>query len=167
VLEVDGKQLAQLRTIIRYLSHEFKLYGKDKWEAAKLDEFMELQAEFNQEINYYYSAVFGCAGGAGTRVSYYRVKVLIPQFQEEMKQTKLIPALNKYLPLFEQILERAGSGFYTKNGPSVVDLWMAEIVDFMDRCDPEVIAEHPKILEQMKKVHALPELQVSNCLGHS
>jgi hypothetical protein len=67
VLEVDGKQLAQSRTILRYLSQELGLYGKDKWESWKLDELMELQAEFHQEIYHYYGTIFGYA--EGSRVS--------------------------------------------------------------------------------------------------
>ncbi|KAI6170738.1 CRE-GST-9 protein [Aphelenchoides bicaudatus] len=143
VLEVDDKRIAQSHTIMRYLSKEFNLDGKDKWETIKLDELMELQHDFHNGIYDYYGTIFGY--GEGTR--------------EDLKQTKLIPALEKFLPHFEKALDRAGSGFYTKNGPSGFDFWMAELIEFMAKIDPDEFAKYPKLLAHVKKVHSLPELQ--------
>jgi len=41
VLEFNGNQLAQSATIARYLARKFKLTGKDEWEAAKCDEYVD------------------------------------------------------------------------------------------------------------------------------
>lgn len=41
LLEVNGKKLAQSMTICRYLAKKFKLTGKDDWEEAKCEEYVD------------------------------------------------------------------------------------------------------------------------------
>lgn len=41
VLEVDGQQLAQSTTIARYLARRHGLAGKDEWEQAKADMYVD------------------------------------------------------------------------------------------------------------------------------
>uniref|UniRef100_A0A914HKB9 glutathione transferase n=1 Tax=Globodera rostochiensis TaxID=31243 RepID=A0A914HKB9_GLORO len=50
VLEVDGKQLGQSTTILRFLAEKFALAGKDEWEKAKADEIINFQKDANTEL---------------------------------------------------------------------------------------------------------------------
>jgi hypothetical protein len=47
-LEVDGQVLAQSVTISRFLGRKFQLAGKNEWDAAKCDEFVDA---YNDVVN--------------------------------------------------------------------------------------------------------------------
>ena len=46
VLEVDGQMLAQSTAIARYLARQFGIAGKDEWEQALVDQYVECIADF-------------------------------------------------------------------------------------------------------------------------
>lgn len=41
VLEVDGKKINQSTAICRYLAKQYKLAGKDDWEALEIDAIVD------------------------------------------------------------------------------------------------------------------------------
>jgi len=45
VFEVNGEPLGQTMTICRFLARKFKLAGKDEWEAAKCDEYVDAASD--------------------------------------------------------------------------------------------------------------------------
>jgi hypothetical protein len=71
-----------------------------------------------------------------------------------------MPFINKYLPWLEKAIDSTGSGFYSKNGPCGFDFWMCEYIDMMEAIDPDVFEKYGKLTDHVKRVHALPELQV-------
>jgi glutathione S-transferase len=76
-----------------------------------------------------------------------------------VRKEVFVPAVNKYFPLYEKLLAQSGSGFMLPSGFSYVDLLVAQIIDWLAKMEPEVIAKHPKASQFMAKVLALPQLK--------
>uniref|UniRef100_A0A183CB11 glutathione transferase n=1 Tax=Globodera pallida TaxID=36090 RepID=A0A183CB11_GLOPA len=75
VLEVDGKQLGQSTTILRFLAEKFALAGKDEWEKAKADEIINFQKDAYTELAPYIYTKLGFREGDLDKL---RVEVLEP-----------------------------------------------------------------------------------------
>lgn len=46
ILEVDGKQLCETLAILRFIGREYGLGGKDEFQTAKCDEYVDAMNDF-------------------------------------------------------------------------------------------------------------------------
>uniref|UniRef100_A0A1I7WNT8 RING-type domain-containing protein n=1 Tax=Heterorhabditis bacteriophora TaxID=37862 RepID=A0A1I7WNT8_HETBA len=113
VLEIDGKVLAQSRTIERFLGRCFGLAGKDDWEQARMDELVS------------------CVDDLLIKMS--------PWFKEQdnAKKIEIFKALcdNEVIPFltrFEDIIENSGTGFFVGKELSYADLSIFHIFWFLN-----------------------------------
>ncbi|KAL3114476.1 hypothetical protein niasHT_011605 [Heterodera trifolii] len=143
VLEVDGKQLAQSATILRYLAEKFGLAGKDEWEKAKANEIIDFQKDANTDL-----------------VPYLYVKMGFREGDlEKLRGEVFEPGAKRILPLFEKLLKESGSGYMLKSGLSMVDFQVANFLYTFTKLEPETINAHPELFKYVDRVHALPQLQ--------
>ncbi|KAL3114473.1 hypothetical protein niasHT_011602 [Heterodera trifolii] len=143
VLEVDGKQLAQSATILRYLAEKFDLAGKDEWEKAKANEIIDFQKDANTDL-----------------VPYLYVKMGFREGDlEKLRGEVFEPGVKRILPLFEKLLKESGSGYMLKSGLSMVDFQVANFLYTFTKLEPETINAHPELIKYVDRVHALPQLQ--------
>jgi len=143
VLEVDGHVIAQANAILRYVARNFGLEGKTEFETAKLDELNELFSDLQNAVGKYPAVVLGFAPGD----------------RDQLRKENLIPAMDKYLPLFENVLKESGSGFFVKSGPTYLDFHIGEMFSYLRLLDPELWAKYPVFEEHLKRVYALPQLK--------
>lgn len=67
--------------------------------------------------------------------------------------------LAKYLPLYNDLLEKNGSGFYVGPHETYVDFWIAEYLFTLNQMVPELLKDYPNLLAHIKRIHNLPQLK--------
>jgi len=144
VLEVDGRQIAHSWSILRYLANKYGLAGQSESETVTLDQTLELWRDYVDSSSPYVAIRAGFVEGD----------------KEKIRKEKLLPALEKFGPHLERILKESGSGFFGKSGVSYVDFYIAEAVFSLYGFEKELLeSKYPFLVEHLKRVHALPELQ--------
>ncbi|KAL7075271.1 hypothetical protein ACQ4LE_005672 [Meloidogyne hapla] len=143
VLEVDGKQLAQSGAIMQFLGKKFGLAGKNEWEEAKADEINHLYDEMANIITPYIGAKVGLYSGD----------------LEKLHKNLFLPAMDKYLPLFDKLLKDSNSGYLLPSGLSFVDFSVAHFIGILSKMEPEIISKYPKLIEFSNNFHSLPQLK--------
>jgi len=145
VLELaDGKQLNQSATIARYLAEKFNLAGKDDWEKAKVNEVVDFQKDVVSEMAPYLYTVLGYREGN----------------TEQLRKDVYVPGIERILGLYERLLKESGSGFFAPSGLTFVDFMVADYLNtFVERCEPDMLKNHPELAAFVKRVHSLPQLQ--------
>uniref|UniRef100_A0A183BI77 glutathione transferase n=1 Tax=Globodera pallida TaxID=36090 RepID=A0A183BI77_GLOPA len=143
VLEVDGKQLGQSTTILRFLAEKFALAGKDEWEKAKADEIINFQKDANTELAPYLYVKIGLREGDLDKL---RVEVLEP-------------GVKRIFPLFEALLKESGSDYMLPSGLSMVDFQVGNFLYTFTKLEPDTIKAYPELIKYVERVHALPQLQ--------
>ncbi|KAI6176328.1 GST protein [Aphelenchoides bicaudatus] len=139
VLETNGQLIPQSYAIARYLSKKYGLYGSNYEEAAQIDAVADLYKDFIFEV-----------------APYLHRKPTADK--EQMKKSIFEPALEKFIPLFEKLLEQSKSGFFGKN-VSFADFFFAEGIQSLKNVEPESLKDHPIITEHQERVHSLPDIK--------
>lgn len=75
-----------------------------------------------------------------------------------MKKTIFEPALKHFFPLFEGIITKSGSGFFSSN-ISWADFFFAEGILSLRNVEPECLQDHPILVEFQERIHSLPQLK--------
>ncbi|CAD5219449.1 unnamed protein product [Bursaphelenchus xylophilus] len=141
VLLIDGKPLAQSHAILRYLAPECGVAGRSRLEAAEIDELYEVCRCFFDLIIPYLRVYLGF--GAGDK--------------EQLYKDVFLPALDKELPVIQELIGE--NGFFHPSGVTYTDFYFADSIEAFVRMHPADFEKFPKILEHIKRIHQLPELQ--------
>ncbi|CAD5219451.1 unnamed protein product [Bursaphelenchus xylophilus] len=141
VLFFDGKRIAQSHSIIRYLAAEAGLAGRDRVEAAEIDEIYETCRELFDALTPYLRTYIG----------------RIPGDIKALYKDLLVPTVDKYLPIIQDFIGQ--NGFFHQSGISYADFYFVNYFDIFNRMHPEVFKRFGKLLEHTQRIYALPELQ--------
>jgi len=139
VLEVDGKVLAQSCAIARFLAREFNLAGKDSFEQAQCDQYVELVADMFNEI----------------------VKIVFEKDEEKKKEIQknledvVYP---KFLRYFEKSLEKNGGEYFVGDSLSLADLAVYDGFDTPTIGNETLMDSFPKMKAHRAKIGAIPTL---------
>jgi len=142
----DGKTLAQSNTIARFLARKYNLMGKDEWEAAKVDEMVDVLVDIRQEC----------------------IKHIMETDVEKKTELKE-HFLNTYLPGYFKIMESqlekktTGNGklFLVGDGLTWADLFFIHLVDMTETIvDPTILANNfPGLSALRKNVCEVPKVK--------
>jgi len=140
VLEVDGKMLPQSKAICRYLAKQFKLLGKDDFEAALADAYVDCVEDVTSNLREWW----------------------MEQEAEKKKQlwNKFIEEQYKpFLVRFEEILKKNGTGYLVGKDLTWADLFVFECMSNIHSKHPEYYTAYPKVMEFIKKIETLPKIK--------
>jgi glutathione S-transferase len=141
VLEVGGKRLAQSNSIARYLARKFELAGADEWEAAKIDELVDVLVDIRSEWRKFFMEQDAAK-------------------KEIIKQEFISAIVPKYFSKIEAAKERNGGQFLVGQKLSWADILFVHFIDMMETTvDPDVIKNYPKIAELRKNVLEIPNIK--------
>jgi len=139
-LEVDGKMLAQSHAIMRYLARTFHLTGKDDWEAALCDMYVDGASDCMQNI--------------------------VPWFREQDPEKKKAiwtkledDHFKPFLTKYDAFLTKNGTGFFVGNQLTWTDLVLSEIFGSWQENHAHLLQGHPKIVEFINKVRSIPKIK--------
>ncbi|CAD6190547.1 unnamed protein product [Caenorhabditis auriculariae] len=141
VLHVDGKRLAQSRTIERYLAKVFGLDGQDEWETAKMDELVSAVEDLLNHINPWFKE------------------------QDNAKKVEIFKALcdSEILPFiarFEALLLENKTGYFVGDTLSYADLAIFHIFWFLNtKILPGSLRKYPKLHEFVERTAAIPRIK--------
>ncbi|CAJ0581573.1 unnamed protein product, partial [Mesorhabditis spiculigera] len=142
-LEVDGKLLAQSKAINRYLAKKFGFAGKDDWESAQIDAWVDQLNDFNTELRPYFIVVAGY--GEGDKDKLYKEVVE--------------PARDKIFPLIVKQLKANGSGFLVGSKVSWLDVTLSCHIETFLQFVPDYLDKYPEVTASFKKVQEIPEIK--------
>ncbi|CAJ0952702.1 unnamed protein product, partial [Mesorhabditis belari] len=145
VLELeDGTMIAQSAAIARYLGKEFGiLWGKNNLEAAKVDGFIDLYKDYYNEIRQFYYTALGVLQGN----------------LDELYESVLVPAADKFFALVEGRIEKEGHGYLVGSEISYADLVVCDHMVTLNNLRPEYLKKHPKLAGYQEKVYSHPALK--------
>ncbi|CAD5220925.1 unnamed protein product [Bursaphelenchus okinawaensis] len=140
VLLVDNVPIAQSMALVRYLAAEAGLAGKNNLEAAQIGQIEETCRIFSDSLGLYRKALF-----------------MNTPNQETLFTNLFTPTCEKQLPVIEGHI--TSNGFFHESGVSYVDFYFADLFKTFYNVHQNVMSKYPKLVEHMKKVFELPELQ--------
>ncbi|KAK0395163.1 hypothetical protein QR680_001149 [Steinernema hermaphroditum] len=144
VLEVDGHAIPQSFAIYRYLANEFGLAGKDALEKAEVDGIADAFKDFYTEIARGFIYIYGG---------------FVEGDLEAAHKNVFLPAAEKFLPIFENILEKSGSGYFVKSGLTWVDFYVANSLFTIANASPDSLKAYPLLSKLKDTIHSLPQLK--------
>ncbi|CAB3399268.1 unnamed protein product [Caenorhabditis bovis] len=141
VLHVDGKQLAQSRTIERYLAKTFGLAGDNDWDAAKMDELVACVEDFLIQIQPWFKEQDNAK----------KVEIF-----KELIETTIIP----FITAFEALLQANGTGYFIGDKLSYADLAIFHIFWFMNtKILPGALRKYPSLNEFVEKIATIDSIK--------
>lgn len=143
VLIVNGKQLAQSISIVRFLSKQFGISGENSWQEAHIDSLSDQFKDYLVEARPYFRVKMGFGEGNVRRL------------QEDV----FIPAFNKMYSIFKKYLNKSGSGFLVGNSLTWIDLVVAQHSADLLESDENVFDEFAEIKGHQKRIHDVPSIK--------
>jgi len=144
VLDADGKMLAQSVAIGRYLANEHGLAGKDNWEKAQADMYVDGVNDVLPGLSPVYQAIMAN--------DVEKKEAAWSKYRDE----NLKPFLDRY----EKFLGENHSGWLVGDHVTWADLVLAEFTERLNTIyEKDVINSHAKVLAHMHKVHELPHIK--------
>jgi len=141
ILDVDGKIIAQSSAIFRYVARELGFAGKNNFEAAKCDEYVDAARDFIEEIR------------------------PVLREKDEAKKEELKKNLDdviapKFFERFTKILKENGN-WLVGNSITWADLGLANFIElYMTMlATRDVLSDFPVIKEYFLRILALPEVK--------
>lgn len=143
VLEVDGRQLAQSITIVRYLSKQFGISGKSSWEEAQVDALGDQFKDYRVEARPFFRAKMGFSDGD------------VDQLYKDL----FVPAFNKMYSIFTESLKSSGSGFLVGDSLTWMDLAIAQHSADLLEADGKILDTFLEMKDHQKKIHSIPNVK--------
>ncbi|GAU92215.1 hypothetical protein RvY_04327 [Ramazzottius varieornatus] len=137
VLEVDGKMLAQSRTIGRYLAHKYGLAGTSKWEHAQVDSIVD-----------YIDEIDNC------RVKYIQACMKRSDDVENVKATFLQKEVVPYLQKLENLLG-GGKSYFCGDEPTWADFAVVIFLDEVASMSSDALAPYENLRALSERTHSL------------
>lgn len=140
VLEVDGKKLAQSNAIYQYLAKQFKLNGKDDWEAAQIQELLGSVDDMFVNL----------------RPVFMAPDEEKPKLMEKIAKESLAP----YLDRVQKRLKANGTGHFVGSGLTVADIVFFTVFSGMkERYCPGLVEKYPELEAFVGKIAGLPKIK--------
>jgi len=148
VLEFQGEKLSEAVAIARFLARRHGLAGANEWEEAKTDALVDLRMKFGQEIQTYIALSI-----------HTPPNVDISSFIKQSFQESFMPAVEKYAPKLEELLQNTKKGWLMSSGITYADFVIAELTDTIQNFYNLYKVRFPLLAQHSERVHQLPELQ--------
>ncbi|CAJ0936097.1 unnamed protein product, partial [Mesorhabditis belari] len=129
VLEINGLQIAQSASILRYLAEKFGYTGKTLIEKAQVDACYEEFRDFRYEIHRFITVLRGKRPG-------------------DVKEAYLkwyVPAKKRLFNFLEIMLRKNGTGFLVGDSVTYADLVIAEYMNVLFRERPNELDAFPEV----------------------
>jgi len=141
-LEVDGKIIGQSKAICRYLAKQFKLTGKDDWESALCDAYVDCVDDVLQHTRFFYM-----------EKDAEKKKVALEKFAEE--------TYKPFLVRIEKVLKETGTGHVVGKDLTWADLYVFDCLSNLEgKCpDRKFLTPHAKVTEFYKTIESLPKIK--------
>ncbi|CAJ0575007.1 unnamed protein product, partial [Mesorhabditis spiculigera] len=142
LLEVDDRSLSHCRAIERFLAKRFGFSGKDEWEEAKVDELVMGVEELLGKMQPWLDE-------SNTTAKINLLKKLVEE------------VIHPFLVLYEDFLDKNGSGFLVGSQITLADLVVYHVVSFLDQkiIPRQVTAKFPKLCTFTRKIQAMPRIK--------
>lgn len=142
MLEVDGKQLAQSTTIMRFLARTFGLAGKTPLEEAQVDMIADQVTDCMNEVRPYFSVVAG----------------FVPGDKDKLYKDVFLPAREKHFALFKKFIGD-GDKFLVGDSITWADIFFAEVISNLKGFAPQSLDGYPEIERYIAKIHSNPKIK--------
>jgi len=141
VLYVDGKELAQSNTIMRFLGRKFKMTGADEWESARCDEFVDSMNDLSAEWQKFHFAADAAK-------------------KEEAKTALVSTHIPKYLGKFNELQPESGGNFLVGKNVTWADVHAAcMLTKLEDTVGADVLDSYPNLKKVKNTVYTIPEIK--------
>jgi glutathione S-transferase len=122
LLRIDGLKLVQSGTIVRYIARKANLLGGSDHDIVRVDELY-----------------------AGSRDAYQPFMLVCIRPEDDVKKA-VNTSLDKYLPIYKQVLEANGTGYLVGAGLTIADLGLLEILlATVDYCGADRLRSYPSL----------------------
>jgi glutathione S-transferase len=144
VLEVDGKVITQSNTINRYLGKLARLYPKDDWQAAQVDEVMDAVEDISARIG--------------------NTMALEGEAKKKARETLAAGPIPRFLQQFESRLQAGGGEWFVENRLTVADLkcylWVRWLKSgALDHVPADIVDQHaPLLATHLERVRNHPKI---------
>uniref|UniRef100_A0A914WDM6 glutathione transferase n=1 Tax=Plectus sambesii TaxID=2011161 RepID=A0A914WDM6_9BILA len=142
VLEVDGKYLAQSYAIARFLARKHNLTGKDDWEAAKADMYVDGVEEVIQKTMPMVMALLFGKGDLNEVLAKLKPEVFEPFFTK-----------------YEKILHENGGEHFVGKQLTWADIMIADFLQRLSWVDSTVLDGHSGLKTFVRHIHDLPNIK--------
>jgi len=140
ILEVDGKQLAQWRSICRFLGKRFNMAGSTEWEQNKCDEIADCLEDLNIQVYKLY---------------FEKDPIKLEEGNKHLKEV----VFPKYLPKWNKMVKDNGGSFIVTKNATWTDVALAATFKSWDDKTPEILKPYPELANLKNAVLAFPEIQ--------
>nr|XP_020035674.1 glutathione S-transferase A2-like isoform X1 [Castor canadensis] len=122
MVEMDGMKLVQTTAILSYIATKYDLYGKDMKERALIDMYAEGLVDLLEMI---------------------WSPLLCPQEKDAKIALLKDRTVNRYLPVFENVLKSHGQDYLVGNRLSKADIHLLEVLLYIEELDASLLATFP------------------------
>ncbi|XP_023347867.1 glutathione S-transferase 1 [Eurytemora carolleeae] len=140
MLEWNGTKLSQSMAICRFIAKEANLAGKTSLETAAIDEMVDAVQDIN---NQWYNGQFETN----------------EEKKKEMQENFNKVFLPEKLRMIEKRMTSSGGQFLAANALSWADIHFLQSALVLQKTDPEVLKDFPKLENLVKRVQDLPNLK--------
>jgi len=125
-LEVDGKQIGQSRTILRFLGKRFNLVGSNEWDSVKCDEISDVLNDISEEV---VKVIYGPDEAS----------------KEAAKKNLAEKVWPNYLPKLEKNAKANPSDYYVTKNVTWADIYFAFCLQFWELTDKDLLKNYPNL----------------------
>jgi len=138
LLRIDGLNIVQSAAIVRYLGRKYNFFGSTDLETVQIDQLYE-----------------------GARECYYPFATLGGFTRDDEAQMVIVNKnLDKYLPIYNQILADNKTGYLVGADLTLADIAFFEIVQAaIDFCGNQRLSDFPEVVKFYSVVSSLPNIQ--------